>query len=374
MVDRFLKSDTSIAPVSHFTETSTDIIAEDYDLLIDIIDENKLSNYEKISFLSKGINFEENNVTPHIIEPEMAIEMLGIGYKSNRIQAEPLKVIQGIIDSNNAQEEYNLYIKQVERNAKGTFLACVGNNPKLESFSKYKDEQGQLISKYFHFQNQKFCTSAIGTAFLVRVNGKKGLVVTAAHVLDVEAIRDEITHKGNDNDLPLYFYQNFCIGSKGEEPDFTVLPKFKHTKTVFRIGGEKSVDFDWAIMEVEVVGGAIFPDPLVFSDEKVVPIGSNTYCLGYPFGLPQKLSWDGLVFESDNVKFNCKLLSYGGNSGSPVFNDKNELIGILRGTDKEIDSIKSKRFFYPSVYLFARYGALCHPINTIQEIVLNYKF
>jgi hypothetical protein len=375
LVDRFIKSDTNKIPVESFTENSNDVNAEEYNSLIEVIDKSGLSDYEKVSFLCKGINFEENKVTPPIIGTEIGIELFSMGYKSNRIQAEPLKVIQGIMDSSNSQKE-DPYFKEVERNAKGTFLVCVGENTDLESFSKYKDEKGQLISKYFSFREQYFAKASIGTAFLVEVDDQtkptRGLLVTAAHVLDEY---DEVKKKKeNKDDLPLYFYQDFCIGTNGAIPELTSLPRFKYSKTVFRLGGEKIVDFDWAIVEVEAVDDATFPEPLEFSKNKVVPIGSNTYCLGYPFGLPQKMSWDGLVFKSDNVKFKCKLLSYGGNSGSPVFDDDNKLIGILKGTDRETDSIDSDRFFYPLVYLFARYGALCHPINTIQEIVRSYKF
>jgi V8-like Glu-specific endopeptidase len=370
LVDRFIKSDTNKIPVESFTENSNPINAEEYNSLIEVIDKSGLSNYEKFSLVCKSTYLEENKATPPSFGFEMAIEIFNLGYKHNRVQAEPLKIIDGISASNISKT----YIEEVERNAKGTFLACAGENTDLESFSKYKDEQGQLISKYFHFQKQYFAKASIGTAFLVRVNANKtkGLLVTAAHVLDEY---DKVKNADeNKDDLPFYFYQNFCIGTNGNIPELTSLPRFKYSKTIFRIGGEKNVDFDWAIVEVEAENGTQFPEPLIFSKKKVVPVGSNTYCLGYPFGLPQKMSWDGLVFESDNVKFNCKLLSYGGNSGSPVFDDDNNLIGILKGTDKEKDSIESDRFFYPSIYLFARYGALCHPINTIQEIVLSYKF
>jgi V8-like Glu-specific endopeptidase len=372
LVDRFIKSDTSVVPVESSTENSNVVNAEEYNLLIDLIDKSGLSNYEKFSLVCKSTYLEENKANPPSFAFEMAIEMFNLGYKNNRVQAESLKIIDGISASNISKT----YIEEVERNAKGTFLACVGENTDLESFSKYKDEQGQFISTYFPFQKQYFAKSSIGTAFLVKVDNPakptRGLLVTAAHVVD--EYNNMKNKNGNKDDLPLYFYQNFCIGTNGDIPELTSLPRFKYSKTVFRLGGATNDDFDWAIVEVEAVDGATFPEPLEFSKNKVVPIGSNTYCLGYPFGLPQKMSWDGLVFKSDNVTFNCKLLSYGGNSGSPVFDDNNALIGILKGTNIEEDSIDSDHFFFPLVYLFARYGALCHPVNTIQEIVRSYKF
>jgi len=54
------------------------------------------------------------------------------------------------------------------------------------------------------------------------------------------------------------------------------------------------------------------------------------YIIGFPSGLPMKMS-KGLALINNNKKeyFNCSLDTFKGNSGGPVFNSNDEIIGIL---------------------------------------------
>lgn len=357
----------------HFTndaghDSSNPLDAEDFNSVINTIEE---SNYNKVSFVCWGMGIQNKQEAGIPDETELTLELLSLGYKNNDTLIEPLKVIKKFEESAGSSTYPANYINELRRNSEGTFLVCDSEktSPALDDFANYRDYTGQLISKYFPFRRQQYAKASIGTAFLVKVNNDrtKGLVVTAAHVLD-EVKADA------DGKLPLTFYQNFCLDHENNIPDLNGLPQFTFSKLIFRIGDEKKVDFDWAVVEVVAKNGALLPEPLVMSAKKTVDIGESAYLLGHPFGLPQKLSWDGMVFMTDNVKFRCKLLSYSGSSGSPVFNDQNEVIGIYKGQDKEKDDVPSTRFFLPKVYLMARYGALCHPITVIDEICKAYQF
>lgn len=71
--------------------------------------------------------------------------------------------------------------------------------------------------------------------------------------------------------------------------------------------------------------------PLKFRTEGVVENETPLVVIGYPSGLPAKIDDGGVVKKNDNnVFFLADLDTFGGNSGSPVFNAKTgEVEGIL---------------------------------------------
>jgi V8-like Glu-specific endopeptidase len=74
------------------------------------------------------------------------------------------------------------------------------------------------------------------------------------------------------------------------------------------------------------------PAELEFKSPKV---GDRVYVLGYPLGLPLKLSDDSLVTHSRVLKnsFRHELDTFSVNSGSPIFNSNNKIVGVhVRGT------------------------------------------
>lgn len=69
--------------------------------------------------------------------------------------------------------------------------------------------------------------------------------------------------------------------------------------------------------------------PLCMAKRDVVE-DENVYVIGYPVGLPIKYADDARVTDTDySYTFQALLDTYGGNSGSPVFNDQHEVVGIL---------------------------------------------
>ncbi len=77
----------------------------------------------------------------------------------------------------------------------------------------------------------------------------------------------------------------------------------------------------------------------------------DVHVIGYPCGLPVKITPNGKVFNNSiSNYFVTNLDTYGGNSGSPVFNSKTHVVeGILvRGNDdfKTITVDKCRRSFY----------------------------
>lgn len=87
---------------------------------------------------------------------------------------------------------------------------------------------------------------------------------------------------------------------------------------------------DFAIMELDrPVAKDMIPLTLK-SDRSLIRNGQQVFTIGHPSGLPAKYSGPGPIISTENeFHFATLLDTLGGNSGGPVFNGKNEVVGIL---------------------------------------------
>jgi hypothetical protein len=60
-------------------------------------------------------------------------------------------------------------------------------------------------------------------------------------------------------------------------------------------------------------------------------VGDTIILVGYPFGLPKKTDPNGVVKDVTPTLIRAYVDSYGGNSGSPLFDTSGLLVGILVG-------------------------------------------
>lgn len=84
-------------------------------------------------------------------------------------------------------------------------------------------------------------------------------------------------------------------------------------------------------------------EPLTISTDKVSPFDQVTM-IGHPIGQPAKLSRDAFVLLNNlnSQSFITNLDAFEGNSGSPVFNARNEVVGILTG-GTPVESLRTDR-------------------------------
>ncbi|MCG2724850.1 MAG: serine protease [Elusimicrobia bacterium] len=94
-------------------------------------------------------------------------------------------------------------------------------------------------------------------------------------------------------------------------------------------GEDTDLGADYALIKLDraVKGRA----PLPINRERNIKNGTSLFVIGHPMGLPVKLAGDSSVRNaSPEGYFVANLDTYGGNSGSPVFNAETKLIeGIL---------------------------------------------
>lgn len=154
--------------------------------------------------------------------------------------------------------------------------------------------------------------SAIGTAFLI---GPK-TVATAHHCINED----------NFDRVCLVF--DFELSEQGDaSTEFPVDQVYSIRRF---IGGKFTQDAeDWSVVELdrEVFGR----DPLPFRTNGKAPDGTALYVVGHPLGLPKKIAGNAQIrVNSHDNFFVANLDTYGGNSGSPVFNAMtHEVEGIL---------------------------------------------
>jgi V8-like Glu-specific endopeptidase len=119
---------------------------------------------------------------------------------------------------------------------------------------------------------------------------------------------------------------------------------YKCKRVVYAIREETFPFRDYALVQLErpVTGRK----PFVIAD-KAVTKGDGLTMIGFPFGQPMKVSPSGQVTVNDPTRqsFLTTLSAFEGNSGSVVYNDKKEAVGILvAGTPSAnlVDSVGKK--------------------------------
>lgn len=156
---------------------------------------------------------------------------------------------------------------------------------------------------------------------------------TAAWCSGFKVADDVIATAGHcieSSDLP---YVRFVFGFNMQNASTPVLT-FREDQ-IYRgveiIARQLIGDYDYAVVRVDRTITVADALPLRRSD--VVPLGTKVGVIGHPSGLPKKIAFgDNTVVKTNNAEgfFSSNLDTYGGNSGSPVFNaDTGVVEGIL---------------------------------------------
>jgi V8-like Glu-specific endopeptidase len=159
------------------------------------------------------------------------------------------------------------------------------------------------------------------------------LFATAGHCLDSQSACDQTS-------------LIFDFGFQAQGQDLTNVPEANvyHCKSIVMRSQEPGLGKDFAIIKLDrIVEGRA---PLAVRRVGQVEVGAPIAVIGHPSGLPTKISAGAKVRKNseDLPYFVANLDTYGGNSGSAVFNMvTGEVEGILvRGeTDFKYDSARS---------------------------------
>ena len=223
-----------------------------------------------------------------------------------------IKVIYGdddrvdVADSNNS-----LYIKLAKSTAamiKNSKLKEY-NNYQIEVVSKSLEESGVCASE--SFAKQPAAASCSG--FLVA----KNMLVTAGH-----CIRSQF-----DCDNSSWVF-NYKVDYKDQSKVIVEKSDVYKCSRVTSRELESTTQIDYAVIELEKE--VVDRRPLKFRTEGKPAVGTELVVIGHPSGLPTKIADGAQVRSSNDVFLVANLDTYGGNSGSAVFNAiSGEVEGIL---------------------------------------------
>ncbi len=113
--------------------------------------------------------------------------------------------------------------------------------------------------------------------------------------------------------------------------------------------------------------------PLAFRKDTKVRDNEDLLVIGHPMGLPQKIA-DGAILRnnSEATYFTANLDTYGGNSGSPVFNANNGLVeGIL--VEGEMDLVTDEVAMCNKSNVCPADGCLGEKVTRITSVAVLKK-
>jgi V8-like Glu-specific endopeptidase len=97
---------------------------------------------------------------------------------------------------------------------------------------------------------------------------------------------------------------------------------------------------DWALIELAKPVAGDHPPKTVRRSGKI-PDGEPVYAIGYPNGLPVKISGGAVVRDNKQSEvFVSNLDAYTGSSGSPVFNNSHVVEGILSRGERDFIEVQ----------------------------------
>lgn len=176
------------------------------------------------------------------------------------------------------------------------------------ALSSYKNNYNLCSTE--PFINQK--TAAFCSGSLVG----KDIVITAGHC---------IRNQSSCSDTKMVF--GFGIKqSDGVTPSNVSANEVYGCKEIIR--RVQSGDTDYSVVRLD--RSVTNHKTLKINRGAVVPNGTSLTVIGHPSGLPTKVASAGLVRSSNSIYYVTSLDTYGGNSGSAVFNTATkEIVGIL---------------------------------------------
>lgn len=182
----------------------------------------------------------------------------------------------------------------------------------------YADSLSDYMCKDERFYRQKNVSYAC-SGFLVGPD----LLVTAGHCgTNTGEVRNT-----SDNYCEAYTWLfDFTVGTNVDRVPNKNIYKCKEMIYAVQVE-EDGHTYDFALIRLDRV--ATDRTPLKLATQSVA-LGDAVTMLGHPMGLPLKYTNNAAVFEPNAGRsFLSNLDAFAGNSGSPVFNSSNEVVGVL---------------------------------------------
>ena len=267
----------------------------------------------------------------------MMLKLLVIAFICASVFAKSTQSPSVIYGSDDRYDIYEVKDSSVLKNAASVATRVRKQEYKIEThwlkFANFyeqdllSDPMSQGVCSDEKFANQP--TVGDCTGFLI----SDDLLATAAHcVTSIDGIVENKSNPTCDNFTWIFNYEYKTQNQKINLNAYPMSNIYSCTKVIY---SRLDDDFDFAVIKLDrkVKDAQI----AVLSNDEKLKRGTKIYSIGHPSGLPKKYTNDSKVLKSreDISTFEMNLDSFGGASGSPIFDEKShEVVGILvRGRD-----------------------------------------
>jgi V8-like Glu-specific endopeptidase len=256
-----------------------------------------------------------------------------------------LKLLFPIYPNDGRTEYY-----QLTNNQKSTVstVVCLIDKKQLKKKDGYFELQANSFGEKVNLcKSEKFYNQPLGgfcSGFIVKEN----VIVTADHCLH------------NRNLLDFYVLLDYYLTNQDEVRTRFESNMVHEVKRVIKSGYNDEKDIDFAVLELET---NVDKNRICIIRSEEVRLNEAVSVAGHPVGLPLKYSPGATVkFNDSKNYFVADLDTYGGNSGSPVFDSQNRVIGILVRGAKDFKTIRSEN---------CRRSYVCNKITRSNRNITN---
>ena len=219
--------------------------------------------------------------------------------------------------------------------AVGVLTSLVERN-KIKGFDLFADELSDFMCKDERFSNQPSLAYAC-TGFLVGPD----LLMTAGHC----SANSEEVISSSDRYCESYawlFDYTTTVNQPAKIKSISESKLYRCKKIVYAISEEGGEHRDFALIQLD---RPVTDRPYLKLSSQKVRVGESVKMIGSPLGMPLKITSSARVLENEkNQGFMLTDLdAFQGNSGSPVFNKKNKVVGILIGGTPNEVTYKDKK-------------------------------
>ena len=219
--------------------------------------------------------------------------------------------------------------------SRSTAVAVLSSNFEQTTRGKIRlnvDKLDQMFCPSVRFANQ----SGLGyscSGFLVAPD----LIMTAGHCM----VNTGESRNETDTYCKAYSWL-FDFNDSLDTENVSASNHYQCKRVIYAVKDERAPFRDYALVQLtRPVTGRM---PLKLSTTEVQSSDRFTM-IGHPFGMPSKLSRNARLMVNNTARqsFLTSLDAFGGNSGSAVFNSKNEVVGILIGGTPSSNTVTTGR-------------------------------
>lgn len=223
--------------------------------------------------------------------------------------------------------------------AVGVLTSLVAENGR-GSFDIFADKMSDYVCSNERFSSEPSISYAC-TGFLIAPD----LLVTAGHCVT----NHEEVFYSQEGYCPVYawvfdYVQTSNMDAATENIDPSNV--FRCKQIIYAVADEEDPLRDFAVIQLDRPTKRK-PLALSFSSSQ---IGDRVSMLGFPMGMPMKHTDNATIVSVQKQVYTTNLDAFQGNSGSPVFNESNEVIGVL------VSGSPSEGTFYDSSSKCKRYN------------------